>query len=735
MKSLHFVILMLLCEVSSGQVITDYSTRIGYKELRANDVLHLPPDTILTSSGNATPCSQLAKKNGIIYNYNCLQAKWIPLSNIKVTIIDDVNDFNSLTSLDSLVFWNDNIRGGYFIQSSIGPADEGVIFSSPSGYFRRQFNQVNGINTRWYGLSANGVTDDAEKIQAAIDRASVDSTNKVIIPAGHYLIGTALKLPSNFQLFADHGAYIELKPGSNSYLVRNEDLVNGNENIKVIGGHWNGNGWTQTRTLGASVAASNFCYGFFFHKSTNIEVGNLQIDSTRSWAISAMVCNYVYVHDIHFEQNPYLPDGVTPGLAENGDGFTFNASNVVAHNLWGFTNDDMVAAAAGGAIFSGEFAPFEQLDYENITMFNIYPSVRGIVPTWRAVGLYAFAGHKLSNVTINNISGTTASGMVLMADAMGDRGYFSNITINNVSGNNLSVAGSDPAQFGIISAAAASIDNLIINGSSRIDQYNTAHFKTTDSTYIDRLAISNINIRYKGQLGRLVDDAGKIRNLNITNVSLKDSAEIVGQRLYDRAASPFNSDTTLIKISSSYATRPPGFYVISEGSGKVSLSSTSIIVPDTTFLSPKEGDIIVAENTGLTTYQNGRWNSVNSFFTKNTSLVYNTDRSVRFIGVNPSGDYNVDILSGTGAARDVLRAGVAGFSNGFTVTYDGSAMNYSFQSGPVSLNGIKWSTGSGSPEGVITAPVGSFFSRTDGGSGTSFYVKESGSGNTGWVAK
>ena len=41
----------------------------------------------------------------------------------------------------------------------------------------------------------------------------------------------------------------------------------------------------------------------------------------------------------------------------------------------------------------------------------------------------------------------------------------------------------------------------------------------------------------------------------------------------------------------------------------------------------------------------------------------------------------------------------------------------------------------GSPEGVITAGVGSQALRSDGGAGTSFYVKESGTGNTGWVAK
>jgi hypothetical protein len=51
------------------------------------------------------------------------------------------------------------------------------------------------------------------------------------------------------------------------------------------------------------------------------------------------------------------------------------------------------------------------------------------------------------------------------------------------------------------------------------------------------------------------------------------------------------------------------------------------------------------------------------------------------------------------------------------------------------VNTTKWSSGSGSPEGVKTAPIGSLYTRTDGGAGTTLYVKESGTGNTGWVAK
>lgn len=47
---------------------------------------------------------------------------------------------------------------------------------------------------------------------------------------------------------------------------------------------------------------------------------------------------------------------------------------------------------------------------------------------------------------------------------------------------------------------------------------------------------------------------------------------------------------------------------------------------------------------------------------------------------------------------------------------------------------VIWTSGTGSPEGVVTAPVGSLYTRDNGAAGTTFYIKESGSGNTGWAA-
>ena len=51
------------------------------------------------------------------------------------------------------------------------------------------------------------------------------------------------------------------------------------------------------------------------------------------------------------------------------------------------------------------------------------------------------------------------------------------------------------------------------------------------------------------------------------------------------------------------------------------------------------------------------------------------------------------------------------------------------------ITGCLSKSGSGTPQGVVTAPIGSIYLRIDGGSGTSLYVKQTGTGNTGWAGK
>lgn len=64
-----------------------------------------------------------------------------------------------------------------------------------------------------------------------------------------------------------------------------------------------------------------------------------------------------------------------------------------------------------------------------------------------------------------------------------------------------------------------------------------------------------------------------------------------------------------------------------------------------------------------------------------------------------------------------------GTLTGLTITSGGNLL----------LNATKVTSGTGTPEAAVTAPIGSLFLRTDGAAGTCIYIKESGAGNTGWV--
>jgi len=87
-------------------------------------------------------------------------------------------------------------------------------------------------------------------------------------------------------------------------------------------------------------------------------------------------------------------------------------------------------------------------------------------------------------------------------------------------------------------------------------------------------------------------------------------------------------------------------------------------------------------------------------------------------------------FTSTANSQGTVDSGFSRLSAGIIAAGNGSASDYSGF-----VQDLYRRMGSGTPEAAVTAPVGAVYHRTDGGAGTSFYVKESGSGNTGWVAK
>jgi hypothetical protein len=92
---------------------------------------------------------------------------------------------------------------------------------------------------------------------------------------------------------------------------------------------------------------------------------------------------------------------------------------------------------------------------------------------------------------------------------------------------------------------------------------------------------------------------------------------------------------------------------------------------------------------------------------------------------------SVDV--GGGAVTEVVsRSRLKGDSfDRWQQTVDGSTYRGDGTAAPA----VVWKVGTNTPEGAVTAPVGSMFTRTNGGTTSTLYVKETGTGNTGWVAK
>jgi len=116
------------------------------------------------------------------------------------------------------------------------------------------------------------------------------------------------------------------------------------------------------------------------------------------------------------------------------------------------------------------------------------------------------------------------------------------------------------------------------------------------------------------------------------------------------------------------------------------------------------------DNTTMTHFKNkSGYNTISTFEGYNT-FAFNNYK-------NTSGSYSVGYLNNQ--FRAYTSPTTYFFADSYKLGFGG---------------GVTWDHGTGSPEGVLTAIVGSFYSRTNGGTGTALYIKETGIGNTGWVA-
>ncbi len=151
----------------------------------------------------------------------------------------------------------------------------------------------------------------------------------------------------------------------------------------------------------------------------------------------------------------------------------------------------------------------------------------------------------------------------------------------------------------------------------------------------------------------------------------------------------------------------------------ISTATTSISIADDGDISFGDSDDFKIYHDGTHTYldESGQGNLKVRTNTLRVSNIVETKESI--IAQPGSG---VELFYDGGKKLEVTDSGV--ISTGVH-----TSTSFAQASGPV------WSSGTGTPEGVVTASVGSLYSRIDGVPGATLYVKETGAGNIGWVAK
>ena len=199
-------------------------------------------------------------------------------------------------------------------------------------------------DVREFGAVGDGVYDDHAAFQKALD----NNDGLVLIPDGQYKIGVTLKVSSNTEIKALRNAYIFFADGAGKtnqdFLLTNADHVNGNENILVQGGIWDGNNPGNPRGPDAPDSYTGVLMNFIHVKS--LTVRKLTVRDAESYFIRIGEAYDFVVWDVRFESPNMRPnqDGVHLG-GHCEKGYIVDLTGVGEA-----TNDDLVALNADDAL-------------------------------------------------------------------------------------------------------------------------------------------------------------------------------------------------------------------------------------------------------------------------------------------------------------------------------------------------------------------------------------------------
>lgn len=225
-------------------------------------------------------------------------------------------------------------------------------------------------NVRDFGALGDRLHDDYNAIQAALNSGD----EEVIIPQGIYCISNTLLVPSNTTIVAAPTAKLVLTGGSRKhrgdFLLSNSDMENGNKNIAVIGGIWDGSNQEPANAKpdifeeqGYSGAALNFV------NVDGLVLKNMVVANPSTYYVRMSRLHNFEIEDISFVSDKFGWN--QDGLHFGGDCKHGRVKNIRALS-YGQTNDDLIALNADDSIVRVENRDLVRDDIEDIVIEDIY---------------------------------------------------------------------------------------------------------------------------------------------------------------------------------------------------------------------------------------------------------------------------------------------------------------------------------------------------------------------------
>ena len=389
-------------------------------------------------------------------------------------------------------------------------------------------------------LVLNGV-DNFNIIQNAIDKGG-----HIRIRKKGVFITSPLTIGDNTTIELCEGATLKLKRNSHNYLLTNKDYVNGNKNIKIIGGGtWDNNKDEGNNGNGAYHEGQYPGFGLFFNNIENFYIEDYIGLNSFKYNICIVNSRNVIIKNLKFN------------TASDGIHFLPPCKNVLIDGVSGFTHDDMISFTIGD--YKNYRVTYEG-NFEDVTIQNI--NLNGTRSGIKLTGSGESHTNVFKNIKLQNIYGVSEQNPLRIvddttqieentSDLLNTRilnleienftaynvGKNSAIYISASGGGNIKINKVDfMADNFIICGENCNVDKIELNDVSNRLSNDTAYtvFRSEPGSSIKDLVINGYNVvktttNSSKNYGVIVD--GSIDNIYMTNVnciSYADNVYITG---------------------------------------------------------------------------------------------------------------------------------------------------------------------------------------------------------------